>query len=87
MRRKRNFRTGEAWEFCHICGHEFPMSELVVSNSRHTKGQFVCAETCIDELDVERQERETSRVLLQGQQYEGTDTRHMYRQFFGTEGF
>lgn len=85
MRRKRNCRLGEAWEFCAICGHEFPMSELVVSNSRHTKNQFVCAETCVDELDVERHEREVARVLSQGMQYEGTDTRHMRRRFFGSD--
>lgn len=85
MRRKRNFRTEEAWEFCHICGLEFPMSELVVSNSRRTKGHFVCAETCVDSLDVERREREISRVLQQGAQYEGTDTRHTRRRFFGSE--
>lgn len=85
MRRKRNHRTGEAWETCHICGQYFQMSELVVSESRRTKGQFVCAETCVDELDVERREREIARVLSQGQQYEGTDTRHLRRRFFSSE--
>ena len=87
MRRKRNVRVGEAWETCWICGQEFPMSELVVSESERTKGQFVCAETCVDERDIERHEREYARILSQGQQYEGTDTRHMHRRFFGTEDF
>lgn len=61
------------------------MSELVVSSSRSTRGQFVCSETCVDEVDIERHDRAIARALSTGQQYEGTDTRHMHRRFFGNE--
>lgn len=83
MRRKRHVRTGEAWQFCYVCGHEFPMSELTLSQSRHSLGQWVCTETCVDDVTLERAEKEIARKLSQGVQFEGTDTRELGRRFFG----
>lgn len=83
MRRKRNVRVGEAWQTCALCGMDFPMSELRVSQSEQTAGQWVCEETCVDNTDVERKERAQARVLSTGAPHEGADTRDFGRRFFG----
>lgn len=83
MRRNRNVRLGEAWDFCAICGMERPMSELRTSGSRFTLGQLVCVDSCVDNVDVERRDKEISRTLSTGSQYEGADIRSFRYRFFG----
>lgn len=54
----RNVSIGEQWRLCDRCGFNKPMSHLI-----RQKGLVVCTDTCVDDLDVERRDRDVQRVL------------------------
>jgi hypothetical protein len=83
VRRNRHYRVGEAFDVCAICGMDRPMSELRTSGSRFTLGRLVCVDTCVDNVDVERRDKEIARAISKNSQYEGADTRAFRYRFFG----
>lgn len=73
-----NALKGQQWDICQRCGRLFPVRQLTMQ-----LGLRLCTQrVCLDDPIVWRREQQIVRILSEGEQLEGTDTRFIDQAFF-----
>jgi len=53
----------EQWELCDRCGFLYPISQLTKQ-----KNLLVCTKTCVDDLSIEKRQRQIAEILADGRE-------------------